>query len=306
VNRIIIGTRGSPLALIQAEAVRAEIARHFPRVKAEIRKIKTRGDAFLDRAPPEIGGKGFFTEEIERALLRDEIDMAVHSLKDLPTELGGGLEIGSYGRRGEARDALVSLKYASLDGLPAGAKIGTSSLRRRSQLLALRPDLDVVDLRGNVGTRLKKLDTGGLDAIVVAAAGMIRLGMKERITEIVSVEKMLPAPGQGMIAVEVKAGRSDIAPILSGINDRESAVMAAAERGFLRAINGGCRVPVGALASMRGGTVSLAAYVGSPDGKACARDHASGKAEDACEIGKELARRMMRGRTSFPLWGEVR
>lgn len=283
-----------------------EIAHLFPDFVVEIRKIETKGDRVLGRAPSEIGEKGLFTEELERALLREDIDMAVHSLKDLPTVLSDGLEIGAFGRREDARDCLVSLKYASFEGLPKGARIGTSSLRRRSELLSLRPDLDVADLRGNVETRVKKLERGDFDAILIAAAGMIRLGLKDRITEIISAEKILPAPGQGIVAVETKTGRDDLTPILAGINNEESEIMAKAERELLKTFEGGCHVPVGALASLEGGAVSLNAYIGSVNGRVSVRDSISGRREDVVELGRGLAQRMIHNFNSSHRRGEVR
>ncbi len=282
-----IGTRGSALALAQSEHVRASLpggaAAH------ELRVIKTAGDLNPMASLRRIGGKGVFTKELEEALLSGEIDLAVHSLKDLPTEQHPRLRLGALLAREDARDALVSRGGVALDDLPSGARVGTSSLRRRSQILARRPDLVVADLRGNVPTRLARVEEGRFDAIVVAAAGLRRLGLADRITELLDEAVLLPAPGQGVVAVEIRAEDGATVADVATLHDPAAAAEATAERALLAALGGGCIVPVGARAHTRDGRIDLAAYVGHPSGRPALRKAGSGSADAPQELGEALA-----------------
>ena len=275
-----IGTRQSKLALWQSLHVADRLKKSHPELEIELVKIVTKGDKVLDAPLAKIGGKGLFTKELERALLDGSIDIAVHSLKDLPTVLPAGLIIGAVTQRAETKDALVSEKYASLKALPFGAKVGTSSLRRRAQLLALRPDLNVVDVRGNVDTRLQKVSDGHLDALILAAAGLQRLGYEKKIKEILPYDLMLPAVGQGALAAECRAADEETLELL--------ALATAAERAFLALIGGGCQVPVGVHASLIGEKIILTALIASLDGKKAIKR----KTEGAALCGKELAEKL--------------
>jgi len=239
-DTITIGTRASKLALWQAEYVAAEIEKHHPAVRVELRKMTTKGDRILDAPLAKIGGKGLFTKELEQAMLAGEIDLAVHSLKDMPTQVPAGLVIGAITERLDAGDAFVSVHYRSMEELPQGARIGTSSLRRRAQLLAVRPDLTILDLRGNVNTRLAKLDAGEFDAIVLAAAGLKRLGLGDRICTILPRAMILPAVGQGALAIECRADNLRILGLIDFLRDPQMTAAAAAGGGFLRRGGGGC------------------------------------------------------------------
>ena len=242
---ITIGTRASKLALWQAEYVAAAIEKHHPVVRVELRKMTTKGDRVLDAPLAKIGGKGLFTKELEQAMLAGEIDLAVHSLKDMPTEVPAGLVIGAITERLDAGDAFVSIRYRTMEELPQGARVGTSSLRRRAQLLAVRPDLTIHDLRGNVNTRLAKLDAGEFDAIVLAAAGLKRLGLADRIRTILPRAMILPAVGQGALAIECRADDVRVLGLIDFLRDPQMTAAAAAERAFLRRVEGGCQIPVG-------------------------------------------------------------
>lgn len=292
-KRIIIGSRGSRLALVQSESVKALIEALSPEFSVSITSIVTTGDRKLDQPLAAIGEKALFTQEIEDLLLSGDVDIAVHSLKDLPTDLPADLEISAYSARAESRDCLISRSSAALTALPPGSIVGTSSVRRTSQLLHLRPDLQLKDSRGNIETRLKKLTDGHYDAIVLAAAGLMRLSLDTLITEMIAPDTMLPAAGQGIIAVETKRGRKDLEDIMQSINNAASERMATAERALLQAFGAGCRAPIGALASLDGGRMSLHAYVGSLDGKTAMRDSLSGDVADAARLGRTLAETML-------------
>jgi hydroxymethylbilane synthase len=262
-----IGTRGSALALWQAHQIRALLMRAWPSLMVEVEVMKTQGDVTLDSPLPQIGGKGVFTAELEAALRSGAIDLAVHSLKDLPTEESAGLIIGAIPERGDPRDALVSRGNYTLDALPRGAAVGTSSLRRSAQLLVLRPDLRLLDIRGNVDTRIRKaLDVDGpYDAIVLALAGLERLGRAEEASQQLPLDVMLPAPGQGALAVQCRdeqASRDLLAPL----NHRATALAVTAERAFLAALGGGCAVPVAAHATYAQRRLTLHGRVTAPDG----------------------------------------
>ena len=282
-----IGTRGSLLAMWQTSFVAEQIRKFFPDASIEIVKISTKGDRVLDSPLSKIGGKGLFTKEIEHALLNHEIDLAVHSLKDLPTKIPAGLNLGAVTTREDPRDAFVSKKFSSFEKLPTGAKIGTSSLRRRAQIQHLRPDLIVENLRGNVQTRLKKLDE--FDAIILAVAGLKRLELEDRITEIFAVEKILPAVGQGAIAIEIRNDDSRIQNMIEPLNDIETFIETSAERAFLDRVGGSCQVPIGVFGKIHDDTLNLEAVISSIDGKNFLREKISGNKKIAHELGRSLA-----------------
>jgi len=286
-----IGTRGSALALAQSELVRGAL----PGTPGDhtLRVIKTTGDLHPQASLARIGGKGIFTKEIEDALLAGEIDLAVHSLKDLPTETPAGLAMGAFLKREDARDALVSRSGASLDTLPARAVVGTSSLRRRSQVLARRPDLIVQEMRGNLPTRLARLDEGRFDAVIVAAAGLRRLHLFDRVTELLDEAIMLPAPGQGILAVEIRRDDGATAAAVRALEDPDARAEGDAERALLAGLDGGCLVPVGARARVEGDAIELIAFVGHPDGRPHIRRGASGRAASATDVGIALAAAML-------------
>ncbi|MCB1483807.1 MAG: hydroxymethylbilane synthase [Hyphomicrobiaceae bacterium] len=284
---LTIGTRGSPLALAQAYEVRDRLvaAHGLKSDDIAIRIIKTTGDQVLDRPLAEIGGKGLFTKEIEDALLANEIDLAVHSMKDMQTVLPDGLMLGATLPREDVRDAFLSLKYKSLDEVPAGSVVGSSSLRRQAQLLNVRPDLTVVGFRGNVQTRLKKLEEGVATATFLAVAGLRRLKLQDRITAMISTEQMLPAVAQGAIGIETRAGDRKVADYIAPLNDSATADAVTAERAFLRKLEGSCRTPIAGLAELRDGTLWFRGQVLSPDGKASYRAQRSGPPQTAKELG---------------------
>jgi len=252
-GRVVIGTRGSALALWQTRYVGGRLRAAAPDLDVQIKIIQTRGDLVRDRALSQVGGKGLFVKEIENALLTGEIDLAVHSLKDMPTEQPEGLSLGSILERAEPRDALVVRGGAGgLEGLPSGARVGTSSLRRRAQLLAVRPDLQLLDLRGNVDTRLRKLREGQYDAVVLAVAGLVRLGYADAINQVLPLDLMLPAPGQGALCIEVRADDGSTQDLIAALDHPPTRWAAQAERAFLRRLEGGCQVPIGAYAEVSG------------------------------------------------------
>jgi hydroxymethylbilane synthase len=261
-----LGTRGSALALIQSNHTRDKIEKASPDRAVDIVVVKTTGDKVTDKALFRIGGKGLFTKELEEKLLDGTLDMAVHSLKDLPTELPPGLRIGAVLERGSPFDALVTPGGETLSGLPEGAAVGTSSLRRRAQIRALRPDLRMTDLRGNLDTRMKKLTRGEMAAMVAARAGLDRLGIDLEGCRVEDLVDMLPAPGQGAIAVEVKADRADLSGVLRSLNHSDTDACVRAERSFLHALGGGCHVPIGALGTLSDRGLTLRGIVASVDG----------------------------------------
>ena len=290
---ITIGTRASKLALWQAEYIAAEIEKHHG-CRVELRKMTTKGDRILDSPLAKIGGKGLFTKELEQAMLAGEIDLAVHSLKDMPTEVPEGLVIGAITQRLDAGDAFVSVHYRSMEDLPQGAKVGTSSLRRRAQLLAVHPDLTILDLRGNVNTRLAKLDAGEFDAIVLAAAGLKRLGLGERIRTILPRAMILPAVGQGALAIECRADDGRIQEMIDFLRDTEMTAAATAERAFLRRVEGGCQIPVGVYAEVgEGNVLHVEAMIASIDGMRVCRSRSMGTPAEAEKIGIALAEELL-------------
>ncbi len=285
-----IGTRGSKLALWQADHVSQLITAENPGLNIEIRIIKTTGDAVLDSPLSEIGGKGVFVKEIEEALLSEEIDIAVHSMKDVPTVLPNGLFIGAVAKRHDPRDALISKSGLPLAQLPEGSRVGTGSLRRSTQLLKYNSNLEIVSIRGNVDTRIQKLKDGkDYDAIVLAVAGLERMGLGGEITEIISPDIMLPAPGQGMIAIECRESDGNTIDILNAVNHRETENQARAERAFLLRLGGDCNVPAGCHAEIQGLNIIITGIVSSPDGKTIVRKDARGSLAEAQNLGVKLA-----------------
>lgn len=286
-----IGTRGSALALWQAQHVRTRLARLG--VEAELVVIKTSGDQFQSAQLAAIGLKGVFIKELEDALLSRRVDLAVHSMKDVPTEIPEGLVIAAICEREDVRDALLSRNGTDLRTLPEGARIGTSSLRRQAQLLWFRPNLCVVPLRGNVDTRLRKLSAGEVDAIVVAKAGLDRLGASERITEVLSPEISLPAVGQGALGIECRANDRSVCELLTVLDHPETRVAITAERALLAALQGGCQVPVGAWGRIQDGRLVLDAAVLASDGSACIRQRAEDQPANAAALGRRLAQTLL-------------
>lgn len=288
-----IGTRGSPLALFQAHWVKDQLLKNHPDLVIHLVKIKTTGDKIQDAPLARIGGKGLFVKEIEEALLRGEIDLAVHSVKDVPTDLPEGLHLSAITKREDPRDVLISREGRTLQELPKGARIGTSSLRRQIQLLSFREDFTFVPLRGNLETRLKKLELLHLDGIVLAYAGLKRLGFEDRITEILSTEVSLPAIGQGALGIETRVGDEACEEKIRILNDWESSIAIRAERAFLKRLGGGCQVPIAALGRIEDSGLRIDAMVGSLDGKRLIRDFVKGSTDRAEDLGKELAQRLL-------------
>jgi len=288
---IKIGTRGSPLALAQAYETRDRLmtAHGLDEARFEVIVIKTTGDRVQDRPLGEIGGKGLFTKEIEDALLDGSIDLAVHSMKDMPVEQPDGLVVDCYLPREDVRDAFVSLKYTSIADLPKGAKLGSSSLRRRAQILHVRPDIEVVEFRGNVQTRLRKLDEGVADATFLAMAGLNRLGNADIAQSAVEVDEILPAVAQGAIGIERRAENTKIRAMLSAIADTDTATRLAAERAFLKALDGSCQTPIAGLATVSGGTLTLKGQILRTDGSDQVSGVISGPATDGPTLGVRLA-----------------
>ena len=287
-----IGTRGSALALWQARSI-SEALRAIAGVQSELVIVKTSGDKFQQSSFSEIGTKGVFIKELEDALLERRVDLAVHSMKDVPTEIPGGLTIAAICKRQDVRDALLSTGAASLAHLPAGARVGTSSLRRKSQLLYARSDLQILDLRGNVDTRIEKLKRGDYDAIVLAKAGLDRLGLSANITEVLSTDVCLPAAGQGAIGIEARAEDAESLEILSALNDGETRSGVEAERAVLAGLEGGCQVSIGVWGRVESGKLVLEVAVLSPDGAQRMREKSSCAPEDAVALGERVAAKML-------------
>ncbi|MEK3669321.1 MULTISPECIES: hydroxymethylbilane synthase [unclassified Paenibacillus] len=316
-RKIIVGSRQSALALTQTGHVIADLERlsgeHGFDFTFEVHKIVTKGDRILDVTLSKVGGKGLFVKEIEQAMLAKEIDMAVHSMKDMPSELPGGLINGAVPKRVDPRDCLISSSGAGLEDLPQGARVGTSSLRRSSQLAALRPDLVIEPVRGNIDSRLKKLESGEYDAILLAAAGLSRMGWQDRVTAYLPPEICLPAVGQGALGIECREDDEELRKLLALYNDERTALTVTAERTFLGALNGGCQVPIGAYAVLEtekagttgttgtihsGGTsgeggllITLTGMVGTPDGSVILKETCTG--EDPVQLGAEVARKLI-------------
>lgn len=291
-TKVLIGSRGSKLALAQAELVKNILKKTYSDLKIEIRIIKTSGDKILDAPLAKIGGKGLFTKELEEALLGGEIDLAVHSMKDLPTDIPSGLEIGAIMAREDACDILVSDRAYTVRTLPKDIRVGTSSLRRRAQLLSLRPDIKALDLRGNLETRLAKLENGLYDALILAYAGIKRLGLELSMTKI-SLDDILPQAGQGALGVEICGDDPKLRNLLKILDDSDSRLSVEAERAVLSGLGGGCQVPIGVYAQINGDKINIKAGVFSLDGKRVIRDEASGNKKDAVRLGESLAEMLL-------------
>ena len=289
---ITIASRESALAMWQAQAIRRELERLYPQTRIAIRGMTTQGDRILDRTLDKIGGKGLFVKELEDALAAGSADIAVHSMKDVPMVLPDGFTIAAITERADPRDAFVSKRYSNLGEVPAGSRIGTSSLRRESQLRARFPALVVEPLRGNVGTRLKKLDEGNYAAIILAAAGLKRLGLEDRITAILPPTESLPAPGQGALGIECRADRADLVAMIAPLNHPDTAQCVHAERAMSRALSGNCLLPLAALGEREGARIRLRGLVASRDGTRIARSEVSGAARDPDALGRALAARL--------------
>lgn len=292
-SRLVIATRKSPLALAQAHWVAERLRSRQPGLEVELKKIVTQGDKILDVALAKVGGKGLFVKEIEEALLRSQADLAVHSMKDVPAELPDGLIIAGVSEREDVRDALVSKSGGGLSELPPDAKIGTSSLRRGAQLLALRPGFQIFSIRGNVQTRLSKMEEQGLDAVILASAGLSRLGLSNLITEKIPVQTLLPAVGQGALGLECRADDKETRRMVLGISDPNAAATVEAERAFLARLEGGCQVPIAGYAVLEGADVAFSGLVASLDGKQVIRGQGRAKKEQAANLGRQVAQEVL-------------
>jgi hydroxymethylbilane synthase len=288
--RLRIGSRGSQLALWQAHHISDLLRTRGNTVEIEI--IKTTGDKIIDVALAKVGTKGMFTKEIEEALIDNRVDLAVHSLKDLPTELAADFEIAAITTREDPRDVFCSVKFASIETLPQQANVGTSSLRRRAQLKALRPDIQIHPVRGNVDTRLRKLESGDYDAVVLAAAGLNRLGKTQLVRQLIPVEVMTPAAGQGALAVEIRNGDTATRALVAFLDDAAARTATICERALLSKLGGGCQVPIGAFAEVGGGHIHLNAVVARPDGTKVLREAREG--DDPVRLGEEVGETLLR------------
>ena len=292
-REIRIATRKSALALWQAEYVKARLEHAHPGLLVTLVPMVSRGDKLLDSPLSKIGGKGLFVKELETALLENEADIAVHSMKDVPMDFPEGLGLFCICEREDPRDAFVSTTYATLDALPEGSVVGTSSLRRQAQLLTRRPDLNIRFLRGNVNTRLAKLDAGEYDAIILAAAGLIRLGFEDRITCAISIDDSLPAGGQGAVGIECRSADSDIHALLAPLHHADTAVRVTAERALNKHLNGGCQVPIACYAVLEGDQIWLRGLVGDPNGSLLLTAQARGPQSAATELGVKVAEALL-------------
>jgi hydroxymethylbilane synthase len=307
-REIRIATRKSALALWQAEFVKARLEAAHPDVRVSLVPMVSRGDKLLDSPLAKIGGKGLFVKELETALMENEADIAVHSMKDVPMAFPEGLSLYCICEREDPRDAFVSNHYDDLDALPSGAVVGTSSLRRQAQLLARRPDLKIQFLRGNVNTRLAKLDAGEYDAIILAAAGLIRLGFGERIRTSITVEDSLPAGGQGAVGIECRTGDTELHALLQCMNDPETELRVTAERALNRHLNGGCQVPIACYAVLEGDQLWLRGLVGQPDGTVLLRAEGRAPSSEAEALGVRIAEELLQqgaGKILDDIYGEA-
>lgn len=286
---IVLGTRGSRLALWQAQHIRELLLKKVNDITVDVISIKTKGDQIPDKALPDIGGKGLFTKEIEDALLEKRIDIAVHSLKDLPSELPKGLLYAGSPKRADCRDTFVSKKWLSLNSVPNGGRLATGSMRRKALIFEQNPTITCGMLRGNIDTRLRKLEDEDWDGIIMAAAALDRLGMHDHITEFLNPDSFVPAVGQGAIGLEIKESRTELNQILDAIIDKETVAAVKAERTFMRALEGGCSVPIGAWGRLINGTLTLTGYFASPDGKRNIRETLTGSQKSPEELGSRLA-----------------
>lgn len=295
-QKLVVGTRSSQLALWQADFVIGELAKKYPELVVEKRLMTTKGDKILNAPLAKIGGKGLFTKELETAMLEGEIDIAVHSLKDMPVVVPEGLVITAITQRADPGDAFVSSKYESFQQLPAGAKVGTSSLRRKAQLLHARPDLQIEDLRGNVNTRLRKMEEENFDGIILACAGLKRLGFGDKIRQVLPQTMCLPAVGQGALAIECRQADKETRELLEFLNDRCTRLCTEVERGFLATVEGGCQVPVGVHAVSAEAGIRVEAVIASLDGSTLLRDALEAEVKDAQEaraVGVNLAEKLL-------------
>jgi len=292
-NEIVIATRGSPLALWQAEHVAARLQALHPGLQVSLLTMKTRGDKLLDAPLAKVGGKGLFVKELETGLLEGRADLAVHSLKDVPVQFPQGLELALVMEREDPRDAFVSNRYDSLAAMPAGTLVGTSSLRRQMQIHERYPELRVDWLRGNVNTRLAKLDAGDYDAIILAASGLQRLGFGERIRTPIAPEECLPAIGQGVLGIEIRSDDAELRELIAPLAHPETTLRVTAERALNQTLNGGCQVPIAGYAELDGGQIYLRGLVGEPDGSEILRAEIRGGSERAHELGVELAQQLL-------------
>jgi hydroxymethylbilane synthase len=290
---IRIGTRGSKLALTQSEWIKKQLEKRHPGIRIELVKIKTTGDKILDVPLSKVGGKGLFVKEIEEALLEARVDMAVHSMKDVPAELPEDLMLSTFPRREDPSDALISGEQEPLDQLPQGARVGTSSLRRGAQLLHLRPDLNLISLRGNVDTRLNKLKKGDLQAIILATAGLNRMGLSNLITHTIPFHQLLPAVGQGALGLEVRRGDQKTIGLLEFLNHENTRTAVAAERAFLKTLEGGCQVPIAGFAQVNGDTLSFEGLVAELDGSKIFKETETGHRDQAEEMGIRVAKKLL-------------
>ncbi len=291
-DKLVIGTRGSKLALWQSNYIKDQVEA-ITGLPVELKIIKTTGDKILDVPLAKVGGKGLFTKEIEVELIAGTVDLAVHSMKDVPTELPEGLYIAAMPARVDPRDAIVSGARYDLDSLPQGAKLGTSSLRRRSQVKALRPDLEIVDVRGNLDTRMSKAENGELDAVILASAGITRMGWADRITHYISPEQMVSAVGQGAIGIEIREDDEFMTGVCGEIADLPTMEAVTAERIVMRKLEGGCQVPIGAYARIEGETIVMDGLVGSVDGKRIVREQLEGVVGDPVDLGERMVARLL-------------
>lgn len=292
-NTLKIATRQSPLALWQAEHIKARLQALHPGLTVELVKFVTQGDKILDTPLAKIGGKGLFVKELENALLDGRADLAVHSMKDVPMDLPDNLTLAVICERENPFDAFVSNQYLTLDDLPQGARLGTSSLRRKSQIQAYRPDLTIIDLRGNVGTRLGKLDDGEYDAIILAAAGLKRLQLESRIKQILPADLSLPAVGQGALGLECRSNDQAVLTLIAPLSDPATNICIRAERAFNRTLQGGCQVPIAGFAVLENNQLTMQGRVGSPDGQQLLKAEISGAPEQAEQLGQQLAQRLL-------------
>ena len=292
-STIRIATRKSPLALWQAHFVQSRLQQLYPQLRVELLPMSTKGDKILDSPLAKVGGKGLFVKELEQAILAGDADIAVHSMKDVPVEFPEGLGLTIICERDDPRDAFVSTRFASIAELPAGSRVGTSSLRRQCQLRAQRPDLQVIDLRGNVNSRLAKLDAGEYDAILLAAAGLKRLGLQERISALLPAELSLPANGQGAVGIECRLDDNELLSLLAPLEHPQTRQRVLAERAMNRALQGGCQVPIGAYAELEGDTLWLRGLVGFPDGSRILRAELRGAVGEPEALGQALAEQLL-------------
>jgi len=297
---IIVGSRGSRLALRQTELVLAELSRRFPDRRFHVQEVRTTGDRRPEVSLAAIGGQGVFVKELETALRARRVDLAVHSLKDVPAEVGRGLVLAAVTERADVRDAVVSRGHRRLAELPAGSRVGTGSLRRAVQVRALRPDLEVVDLRGNVDTRLRKVEEGLVEAAILAAAGLARLGYLERAAELLDTGAMLPAIGQGALTLEARADDAEVIEMASALEHRDTRLATTAERAFLARLGGGCRLPMAALGIVEGDSLRLRGLIADPEGRRLLRGEVAGPASEAEAVGIALAEQLLsRGATEL-------